>query len=786
MRTEPLLLLITLISFLTACGGGGSSGDNTNNDSNNRPPVIAPASVNTSEDITATVQISASDADGDSLSYSISSQPIHGQANISGDGVLQYTPAEDYYGTDSLTVSVSDGKVSRDLTVSITITPVNDAPAMAMQSFNTQDARILNSAIEAYDIEDDALSFMIVPGHNLPAGVTFNLSANGNFSYQNTTTTNASVVIPVQVSDGSLITTRNMTFTTATDLLFTQQWHLRSTGQTAYSNSAATVGHDINIGSLHYNGITGSGVNVAVVDSGLEIAHPDLAPNVLPGRSRDYRYNDDDPTPSSALGDHGTSVAGLIAAKAFNGIGGRGVAPDVGLLGFNWLRTQTLSQWLDTHGGHSTTDVLIINESYGITSSGPVSFFDSWNDAAEAHNDEVTRNNNDGRGVLMVKSAGNSFEDVEVDYEFGGKRVFMVSNIYSFDRNTNPRLSSNIAGTEQESSSFYHTVISALNADEDDPLASYSSVGASVWISAPGGEYGTASPAMITTDLTGCHRGYAQTGSDGFNGDTTQNPGCDYTSTFNGTSSAAPVVSGVAALVFSANEQLTWRDVRHILASTARKIDANFQSVEISSHGETFDAEPGWITNGAGYDFHNWYGFGMVDATAAVAMAQNPSYTLLPALQVTDFISATDNTPAVIPENNTGVTKTINVTQSWIIEAVQVSISATHGRDADLAIELTSPAGTVSMVLQPQSMLIKDQMDGHSATDFYNTVLLTNAFYGENAQGEWTVRVTDTNSGDFSFGALVEDKWYIINRTNNAAPGTLDAVSIRIYGHSAN
>src|SRR5690606_19925855 len=279
---------------------------------------------------------------------------------------------------------------------------------------------------------------------------------------------------------------------------------------------------------------------------------------------------------SSTEGDHGTSVSGLIAARAFNGIGGRGVAPEASLLGFNWLETQQFSQWLDSHGASRpegaqsgdahygrTADVLVINESYGITESRPVSFFDTWNNVAEAHNDEVASNNNDGRGVLMVKSAGNSFEDVGVDYQFGGKRVSMVSNIYSFDRNTNPRLSSNISGTEQESSSFYHTVISALNADENDPLASYSSVGASVWISAPGGEYGTASPAMITTDLTGCHRGYAQTGSDGFNGDTTQNPGCDYTSTFNGTSSAAPVVSGVAALVFSANEQLTWRDVRH-------------------------------------------------------------------------------------------------------------------------------------------------------------------------------------------------------------------------------
>ena len=526
---------------------------------------------------------------------------------------------------------------------------------------------------------------------------------------------------------------------------------------------------------------------------------------MLPGRSWDYANRDNDPTPSSAEGDHGTSVAGLIAARAFNGIGGRGVAPEASLLGFNWLETQLFSEWLDSHGASRpegalsdatnygrASDVLIINESYGITASAPMTFLDGdWNDAAEAHNADVTSNNNNGRGVLMVKSAGNSFEDVEVNYEYAGDNVFMVSTLYSFNRNFYPRLSSNIAGTEQESSSFYHTVISALNADESDPLASYSSVGASVWVSAPGGEYGTSSPAMITTDLTGCSRGYAQAGESGFNGNdidgiSTFNPGCDYTSTFNGTSSAAPVVSGVAALIFSANDDLTWRDVRHILASTATKVDADFDPVIIDNDGNEFIAEPGWITNGAGYDFHNWYGFGMVDATAAVAMAQDPSYTLLPALQVTDFISPADNSSVAIPENNTGVTKTINVTQSFVIEAVQVKISATHGRDADLAIELISPDGTTSMVLQPQSMLIEDQMDNHSDTDFDGTVLLTNAFYGENAQGEWTVRVTDTNGGTFSFGALFEDDWYIIDTANNAVPGTLDAVSIRIYGHSAN
>lgn len=749
----------------------------------NDAPIFNNQIVTIDEDQPLIKQMTATDVDSDFLIYSISTPPSNGLATITREGLLHYIPNQDYFGNDTMTISVSDGELTAQSIMQITINPVNDAPVMAAQSFSSFDAHILNGTLLAYDIENDPLTFSIEPGHRLPNGVKFDLSENGSFSYQNTTTTNASVSIPVQVSDGQLTTLADMTFTTTTDRLFTQQWHLNSTGQTAYSQTTASQGHDINIGTLHYDGITGSGIYVAVVDSGLEIAHPDLAPNVLPGRSRDYVNNNDDPTPSSSGGDHGTSVAGLIAAKAFNGIGGRGVSPDVGLLGFNWLKTQRFNEWFETHGGDRTQDVLIINESYGATASGPVRFFDTWNNAAEAHNAQVTTHNNNGRGVLMVKSAGNSFEDVDVNYQYQGNNIVQVSNMYSFDRNRNPRLSSNIAGTEQESSSFYHTVVSALNANADNPLASYSSVGASVWVSAPGGEYGVNEPAMITTDLTGCHRGYAQTGSRGFNGNRTVNPGCDYTSTFNGTSSAAPVVSGVAALVFSANDQLTWRDVRHILASTARKIDADFTPIVIRNNGDEFIAEPGWLTNDAGYDFHNWYGFGMVDASAAVAMAQNPTYNLLPPLKITHFIPSTNNTAVSIPEENNGVSKTIHVTHSKIIEAVQVKISVNHGRDADLAIELISPRGTHSMVLQPQSMLIKDQMDNHSSTDFNDTVLLTNAFYGENAQGDWTVKVTDTNSGTFTFGALGANGWVSIDTPNNAELGILNSVSIRIYGH---
>ncbi len=653
---------------------------------------------------------------------------------------------------------------------------------MSPASFTSYDSQTLNGTIVANDIDGDSLTFSVPAGQILPSKVTFNLNPNGSFSYRNRTTSNAVVNIVVAVSDGALNTQATLSFTTLTDPLLTQQWHLKNTGQSAFSASSGTTGHDINIGTLHIDGATGNSVKVAVVDSGLEIGHEDLSANVLPGRSYDYLNDDNDPTPADNGGDHGTSVAGLIAAKGFNNIGGRGVAPNASLLGFNWLETQNFVEWQQNHGGDQTDDVLIVNQSYGADIAGPQTFFDSWNNAAESHLKTVQSTNNAGKGIVMLKSAGNSFTDISTDMTILGFAIDAIASEYIFN-NTAPRLSAHITGAEPESSSFYQTVISAVNANAADPLASYSSIGASVWVSAPGGEYGTSAPAMITTDLTGCNRGYAKTGESGFDGNAnSNNNNCNYTSTFNGTSSAAPVASGVAALILEANSNLSWRDVRHIMATTAKKIDAGFTPIEVTNGAETFIAEPGWLTNDAGYHFHNWYGFGMVDATAAVAMAKNPSYVALPAVSETAFIAPADTSAVTIPEGNTGASKTISVSNNLTVEAVQIKISAAHGRDADLAIELTSPAGTKSMVLQPRSLLVMDQDDSATA-DFNDTVLLSNAFYGENSQGTWTVKVTDTNNGDFRFYVhrINEDDWVYYDSPNSS--GTLNSVSLRIYGH---
>ena len=81
----------------------------------------------------------------------------------------------------------------------------------------------------------------------------------------------------------------------------------------------------------------------------------------------------------------------------------------------------------------------------------------------------------------------------------------------------------------------------------------------------------------------------------------------DYTTGFGGTSASAPLVTGVIALMLEANPSLTWRDVQHILVRTAVKNDP---------------LDDGWSYNAAGYHVNHKFGFGRVDAAAAVNLAQ--------------------------------------------------------------------------------------------------------------------------------------------------------------------
>ncbi len=543
---------------------------------------------------------------------------------------------------------------------------------------------------------------------------------------------------------------------TVSDPLTAQQWHLKNTGQTAYADVAGTVGMDIDVDPV-YSGssLSGSGVTVAVVDTGLEIAHEDLSSNVVSGGSWNFLNSSTDPTSTATTGDHGTSVAGIIA-MARNSVGGIGVAPAASLKGFNFLASaQSLADHADSLGASASNpnsaDVAIFNQSYGVSQTSD-SLIDPSVEAIYASGTSTLRG---GKGALYVKAAGNGFLDMGM-----GTGNCVSANAL--------RLSCENSNFDPENTIPYQIVVGATNAD--GVKASYSTAGSAIWISAPGGEGGfnatvapgyssdAYQPALITSDQSGCSKGYSTSGGNfsAFDNGGPPNGSCNYTNTMAGTSAAVPVTAGVIALMLQANSALTWRDVKHILLATARKIDHMRTATSVTLSDGSFVAEPAWTTNAAGYSFHNWYGFGMVDASAAVNMAT--SYTSsLGTFVNTGWISSGALSLAIPDNSIVGASATLAVpaTPVQTVEEVQIQVSATHTYTGDLAIELTSPSGTRSVLKTGN-----DGFDG--ATGLNGMVLVSNAFYGESAAGNWTLKIVD---------AAVLDT------------GALTQWGIRVFGH---
>lgn len=142
----------------------------------NAAPVATAQSVTTNEDSAKAIVLTATDAENDALSYSVTTQPTHG--TLSGTAPnLTYTPAANYHGTDSFTFKVKDAGAEAAATVSITVTPVNDAPSATAQSIATNEDTAQAIVLAGSDLDGDALTFVIAsaPAHGTLTGTVPNL-----------------------------------------------------------------------------------------------------------------------------------------------------------------------------------------------------------------------------------------------------------------------------------------------------------------------------------------------------------------------------------------------------------------------------------------------------------------------------------------------------------------------------------------------------------------------------------------------------------------------------------
>jgi subtilisin-like proprotein convertase family protein len=512
----------------------------------------------------------------------------------------------------------------------------------------------------------------------------------------------------------------------ANDPLYAQSWHLHSTGTSgAFASSQARIDEDVNVHHLHLQGLLGRGVRVAISDNGVELNHPDLVSRQIPGESRNYtssnasewRGRDPYPTSSGEVAAHGTAVAGLAVASGFNNIGSRGVAPLAQFAGFNFVGAgTTVSKLLD----QATGSFDLFNYSYGRDSCAFTKLPDSYHDQLRLG----AMNLRQGLGALYIKAAGNEYVDRRSNCQSG------LSGNYTGNANL-----------ESDNNEPWTVVVGAT--DARGFAAYYSTPGSSLWISAPGGDTGVQVPALLTTDLTGCDKGFGDstTGLTSFDrGENEFNLNCDYTSSMNGTSGATPLVTGGLALILSVNPQLTWRELKYLMAKTARKIDSGSRQIPhplgFNLQGHTYLRH--WITNAAGFNFHNWYGFGVLDVERAVNYLSEHDFSFGPWKE----LQRSSGTLSLgIPDNSaTGVEHTIRIEEDWIIESVQLRLSVTHDYPGDLGVELRSPSGTVSTLMAINSGMV--------GTDLNDVLLSSNAFYFENAQGDWQVRIIDGAQDD--------------------------------------
>ncbi|HIF9359583.1 TPA: Ig-like domain-containing protein, partial [Photobacterium damselae] len=167
----------------------------------NDAPIGEDVSAETQEETAVTGQLTATDADGDNLTFKPGSDPTNGSVTVNPDGSWEYVPNTDFNGEDSFTVVVDDGNGGTDtITVTVNVTPVNDAPIGEDVSVETQEETAVTGQLTATDVDGDNLTFK--PGSD-PTNGSVTVNPDGSWEYVPNTDFNGEDSFTVVVDDGN-------------------------------------------------------------------------------------------------------------------------------------------------------------------------------------------------------------------------------------------------------------------------------------------------------------------------------------------------------------------------------------------------------------------------------------------------------------------------------------------------------------------------------------------------------------------------------------------------------
>lgn len=467
--------------------------------------------------------------------------------------------------------------------------------------------------------------------------------------------------------------------------------NLRSTQYYLDGLNASVSGNTFGINEeaifAQYNG---AGIKIGIIDQGFDYTHPDLSSAFNLSLSEDVR---DTGTvsilPDSSTETHGTEVSGVIGADNDNDMY-VGAASGAALIGFyarfgsGGSSATELGNYVDDAGSKSD----VVNASWGIDASFSDNFNKSTWSGIKGFVEDHAVNGRSGLGTVYVFAVGNDRNYVSGSSVADGDDT----NAHSFQSDRH--------------------IIAVAGSTSAGALDANSTSGAPILVTAP--------DTVINTD--------APDNGDG-------NRANDIMSD-SGTSFAAPLVSSTVALMLQANPALGARDVQEILALSSRKID-------MTNASWSANADTHW--NGGGNIASNDFGFGLVDARAAVRLAETWSgqHTFGNESDIHAASSASGGGSDVF-SHNASKSYTINVSSTYAgfsIDHVDLKIDlGTVNTPGDLVITLTSPGGTVTTLLNQIHA-------GSTGVGFHDPITLDSThFWGEAAVGNWTVAFADANS----------------------------------------
>jgi subtilisin family serine protease len=484
---------------------------------------------------------------------------------------------------------------------------------------------------------------------------------------------------------------------------YQKQWYLHSSKNGGINlNSAILLGHQR---ESNENGYTGDGIKIGIIGDEIYSDHDDIDEIQNFGEQ------------AKSISRESTNVAGLIVASGWNSRGIRGVAPNSLLKSFSILDNLNYAPDNKDYNGlmeeYNFENLLFQSvDIYHLTAPWATHFNSetsippdskTWEKIWEKIWEKTWFNQ------PIIRGSGNSFKKLE---------------------NSNPSCKAKNKSCQMpiNDSNLYHpAIINVAALDKERKRASYSIYNSSNWISAPGGEAG-----VNTEIITTCHA---------------QSEGCQsgYTD-FASTSASAALVTGVLALMLEANPKLDWRDIKYILAKTAVQIDKN---------------DNGWITNKAGYKFHNAYGFGAIDAKAAVQMAIN----FTKGLSVLEKINPESKQAKAIVfctvknEQETEITITQDIYLEYVLLKLEHEPSGCLGEtnlDQSGFISTITEAFTgkkyieVTLKSPSNKTVFSQTLDSNSLSyideDSQPIIMMPSQFFGENTAGNWTLTIKDHTS----------------------------------------